>query len=1306
MQQNIGAILKNYLLIISLLLSFSAFAQRPYIEFKENKGQWHNNVLYKAKLPAGELFLEQSGLTYQFFKEADLLRIDELHHNFIKNPTASDYIINLHAFKVNFKNALSATLQPAVARPDYENYFIGNDSSKWASNVKKYEEVTYRQLYNNIDLAFYLNDGVFKYDFIVAPNGNPQDIQLAYDGVDEIFIKNGNLHIKTSVNELVEQKPYAYQNINGKEKEVKCLFQLENNTLSFHFPKGYDTNYPLIIDPALIFASYSGATVDNWGYTSTFDNDGHLYAGGVSFGVGYPTTVGAYQVNFAGGNGSYLSGTDITISKFSPDGTSLVYSTHIGGTENESPHSLVVNNNNELLIFGTTASSNYPVTATAYDNTFNGGTLYNSTVPSYISGSDIIVSKLNTTGTSLLASTFVGGTGNDGLNSLQPLKYNYADDYRGEIIVDGNDNIYVATVTFSTDFPVTTGTIQATNAGGNDGCVFKLSPNLNTLLFSTYIGGTGSDAAYSLQFASNGDILVTGGTTSTDFPTTAGTLHPTSLGNTDGWLMKINNAATSILASTYIGTANDYNQCYFVQLDTADNVYVVGQTRNGYPIFPATVYNNPSSGQFLHKLTNDLSTTVFSTTFGTSSGFVDIALSAFLVNECNYILISGWGGAVNSSALATNSTTNNLPITTNALQSTTDGSDYYLAMFSENADSLMYATYFGGNASFDHVDGGTSRFDKKGIVYQAVCAGCWGNSDFPTTPSAWSNTNNSTGCNLGVFKLDLSNLTADAEVFTSPFYCIGDTVHFQNLSNGGVSYFWDFGDGHTSTDFQPKHVFDSAGTYHVMLVALDSVSCILVDTDYVDVFVGAPPTAITNPVNGICRGDSVQLNASGGTSYVWSPNYNISNDSIDNPLVWPDTTTLYTVVVHDSCGIDTAEILVTVFQKNIDISPDTMVCLGQSAQLTAYGGVSYLWQPAISLNNNTIENPLATPNTNTTYTVEITDSNNCTWDTTTTVLIDTVFPNAITMGNDTICEGDTITIYGSGGQTYSWTPNLTLATPNDSATLAYPSQTTTYVLEATNGCGNDFDTLTIYIIEVHADIVDDTAVCIGSSANLWASGGESYYWSPTMGLSNNTSHNISPEIYVPITYYVDVTDSNGCSTMLSVFVDTLTNPKVNLGEDIEATWGETVQLNSNSNGVQYIWTPIEGLSCSDCPNPIVNTQASSTYYLTVLGVNGCYSYDTISVFFDGAIYVPNSFTPDGDGINDIFYAYGIDIKEFEMYIFDRWGEKLFYSDDMEDGWNGTYKGTLVKNDTYVWKVIFKDVLDKRGELIGTVTLIR
>lgn len=1264
-------------------------AQRPYIEFKENKGQWHENVLYKAKLPAGELFLEQQGLTYQFFKEEDLHRIEELHHNFITHPTAKDSIVNLHAFKVNFLNSNNnSILRPSILRPDYENYFIGNDPKKWASNITKYEEVVYENIYEHTNLKFYLKEGVFKYDFEVLPEGDPENIALEFDGVEDIFIKNGNLHIQTSVNEIIEQKPYAYQQINGKEKAVKCYFVLKGTTLTFDFPKGYNKNYPLIIDPALIFASYSGATVDNWGFTSTFNDLGNLYGGGVSFGVGYPTTTGAIQTTFGGG------ALDISISKFSPNGSMLEYSTYFGGGNSEYPHSLIVNSNDELMVFGTTASTNFPTTAGAYSTTLAGNY-------------DCFVAKFSANGQSLLASTYIGGTGSDGLNNLQPLKYNYADDHRGEIIVDANDDVFVATVTSSNDFPTTPGTIQPASAGGNDGIIFKLSSNLNSLLFSSYIGGTGNDAAYSLQFSSTGEIFVTGGTTSNDFPTTAGVLNPTVLGNTDGWLMKINNTATSILASTYLGTANDYNQCYFVQLDTADNVYVVGQTRNGYPIFPATVYNNPSSGQFLHKLTNDLSTTVFSTCFGTGSGFVDIALSAFLVNECNYILISGWGGAVNNTALATNSTTNNLPITSNAIQPTTDGSDYYLVMFSENADTILYATYFGGNASFDHVDGGTSRFDKKGIVYQSVCASCFGaTSDFPTTPGVWSNTDNSTNCNLGVFKLDLTRLTADAEVYTTPFYCIGDTVHFQNLSNGGVSYYWDFQDGNTSTDVEPLHVFDSAGTYHVMLVALDSISCNKTDTDYVDVFIGAPPTAVVNPVNGICKGDTVQLNASGGSAYYWSPNYNISDDSISNPLIWPDTTTLYTVIVEDSCGTDTTNILITVYQKNISVSPDTMICLGQQVMITASGGGSYNWQPAASLSNNSIANPVASPNTNTTYTVEITDVNGCTWDTTTTVNVDPILPQAATMNDTTICSGDSLVIFGSGGLTYQWTPTQTIAHPTDSATLAFPSQTTQYILEAKNGCGSDFDTLIVNVIDIYAQIVDDTSVCIGNKAHLWASGGESYYWSPTMGLENNTHFEIFPTITTPITYYVAITDTNGCETTLSVNVDTLTNPTINLGDDKEAVWGQEVQLNANSNGLVFEWTPPNGLSCTDCPNPIVTSTESMTYYLKVLGKNGCYSYDTINVYFDGAIYVPNSFTPDGDGINDVFYAFGVDIKEFEMYIFNRWGEKLFYSDDMENGWNGIYQGSLVKNDTYVWKVIYKDVLNKRGELIGTVTLIR
>lgn len=1277
------------------------------IDFIENKGQWEDNIVFKATIPGGDLYLEENEITYLFYNEGDMERLGALHHHEIKNPTPQDFIMNLHAFKIKFLNAHTEKISAAEPTSDYVNYFIGNDKNKWASNVKKYKEVTYKDIYNNIGLKFYLKEGYLKYDFVVQIGGNPNDIQIDYEGVDEIVLEKGEIKITTSVNEMIEQKPYAYQIIRGKQKEVKCNFKLENNIVSFDFPRGYNKKYELIIDPLLVFCSYSGSAADNWGYTSTFDDAGHLYGGGVTFGNGYPSTTGAFQATFAGGNGNYAGGCDITITKFSPDGTSLIYSTYIGGSGNESPHSLIVNSNNELLIMGTTASANYPVSATAYDNTFNGGVTYTGSIPNYIGGSDIVISKLNPSGTVLLASTFIGGSGNDGLNTGPAIQYNYADDYRGEIIIDVNDNVFVATSTSSIDFPVSAGAFQPNLSGGQDGCVFKLSPNLDVLLWSSYLGGTSNDAAYSLQTNSMAEILITGGTVSADFPTTASTIQPTFQGNVDGWITKINSNATSILVSTFIGTP-DYDQTFFVQLDTADNVFVVGQTEGTYPITPATVYNVPNSGQFIHKLSSDLTSTVFSTTFGTGSGEVDIALSAFLVNECNYIFVSGWGGNVNVwNGGAPFSTTFGLPVTANAIQSTTDGSDYYLMMLDEDAASLKFATFFGGNSSDDHVDGGTSRFDKKGIVYQAVCASCnAATTDFPTTPGAWSNTDNSSNCNLGVFKIDLSLLTADAEVFTTPFYCINDTVYFQNLSNGGASYFWDFGDGVTSSLFEPSHVFDTVGTYSVMLIAIDSISCILQDTDYVEVYVGGPPVNIITPVNGICRGDSTQLNIAGGTSYAWTPNYNILNSNTDTPTVFPDTTMIYTVITTDSCGFDTSQVQVVVFQKYVTVDPDTIVCFGESIQINAYGGVIYLWSPPATLNNPNIAGPIATPIEHTTYTVIITDTNSCPWDTTITVKVDSVFPVALGSANGGICEGDSINIYASGGVFYSWSPTSTLTNPNDSSTMAFPSQTTNYVIEVSNACGVDYDTVLVQVQNIIASIVPDTIVCAGNTVNLWAIGGVSYFWYSIQYPSYSTDSSINPIINVPDTFYVDVTDATGCTLTLSVFADTLALPTLELGDDVETKWGTLVTLNPITNGINFWWSPATGLSCTTCQNPIVTATETSTYYLITQGVNGCYNYDTITIYFDGSIYVPNSFTPDGNGVNDFFYAYGKDIVEFEMYIFDRWGEKLFYSDDMSIGWDGTYQGKLAKNDVYVWKVIYEDILGTSGTLYGTATLIR
>src|SRR5690606_22543253 len=191
---------------------------------------------------------------------------------------------------------------------------------------------------------------------------------------------------------------------------------------------------------------------------------------------------------------------------------------------------------------------------------------------------------------------------------------------------------------------------------------------------------------------------------------------------------------------------------YFVQLDLMDEVYVVGSTLGAYPVTPGK-YSTAAGMQFLHKFSNDLSTSIWSTRIG-STGNENLSLTAFLVSNCGQIYFAAWGSSTNGSGMAgVFGSTTGLPVTPDAFQSSTDGGDFWLIMLEPEATALGYATFFGGSSP-EHVDGGTSRFDKEGIVYHAVCAGCGGNSSYPTTPGAWSNTNNSTNCNLGVFKID------------------------------------------------------------------------------------------------------------------------------------------------------------------------------------------------------------------------------------------------------------------------------------------------------------------------------------------------------------------------------------------------------------------------------------------------------------------------------------------------------------------------------------------------------------------------
>nr|MBA3707024.1 SBBP repeat-containing protein [Bacteroidota bacterium] len=651
-------------IIFCLLAPLTFCGEVPKIIFEENKNQWPEQVIFKADIPGGALFLEKNTFTFHYVEQidhhthGDKINSDRVHH---------------HAFKVNFENS----------NPDVEvlgnnllqghrNYYIGNDSRKWAENVKLYGEAYYKNLYNNIDVKVYDNEENLKYDIIVHPGGNPADIRLNYQGTDGIRFENGHLFIKTSVQELIEQKPYTYQLINGKQLEVPSVYRLEGNLVRFAIGS-YDPSLPLIIDPTRIASTYTGAVAYNWGFTATYDNAGNIYIGGKTDASGgaYPTTVGAWDVSSNGGN------YDITLTKFNPLGTAILFSTYYGGSGEEQPHSLVVSKNNELFVVGRTNSANFPVTTGVVQSIKN-------------TGYDIIVGKFGSTG-NLIASTFLGGNGDDCVNfnatdgyvnaTYGNLKYNYGDDGRSEIILDNNSNVYVAACTKSTNFPISASAYDATIGGTQDGVVFKMNSTLTALTFSTYLGGSADDAAYGLKLDKNNNVFIAGGTSSTNFPTTAGVINPTYKGGlADGFIAVLNSTGTSLLRASYLGT-NAYDQGYFMEIDANGDLYVLGQTRGTYPV-TAGVYTNANSGQFIHKVNGALTSTIFSTVIGTGGNAVNISPTAFLVDSCQSVYLAGWGRANYTDNFVTStmpdpSTTTGMPVTANAFQSTTDGKDFY-----------------------------------------------------------------------------------------------------------------------------------------------------------------------------------------------------------------------------------------------------------------------------------------------------------------------------------------------------------------------------------------------------------------------------------------------------------------------------------------------------------------------------------------------------------------------------------------------------------------------------------------------------
>lgn len=948
--------------------------------FIENKGQWPASVHYAADIPGGRLYFEQDGLTYAFNDQ-------NISHNHAGNLGSASLRTQstgseATSIKVKFENANLSSLARFGEAITQFNYYIGNNPDRWGEGCRAYSTITYQNLYEGIDLHFYTSEKGLKYDLNLREGADPSQIKFAYSGQVGMHIEDACLFLNTGQGTITENKPIAYQ----QNEAVTAKYLLNGNVMSFEFPEGYDTSKPLTIDPELIFSTFSGSISDNFGYTACFDNSGNLYSGGIVFGSNFPTTVGSF---YAGGVD------DMLLLKYDSLGQNLLYATFLGGFSEEAPHSLVVNHSNELLIMGSTGSTNYPTTFNAYDRTHNGGDTL-EVWGSMDSGSDIFVSKLDPSGR-LVASTLVGSSGNDGILSMRdigdyitPLIQNYGDYQRGDIIMDEEDNVYISSFTDGEDFPTDGGFQKQYGGGNNDAVVFSLNSDLSELRWSSYLGGTNDDAAYSIKLDQENNVFLGGGTLSSDFPITPGVINTSYKGSIDGFITKISASGDSILQSTFLGT-NSYDQAYFIDIDADQNVYAFGQTRGFYPVTPGT-FSVSNSGQFIHKLGPNLDSTIFSLVFGSGNREPNISPTAFLANECENIFLSGWGGIVNNGNSGNSGNTFNMPITNDALYSQTDGSDFYLMVLSADGSELLYSTYFGSTdtQNGDHVDGGTSQFDKRGIMYQSVCS-CGGlDDDFPTTPGAYARVNTGTifssqgnvdRCNNAAFKFDLASLDArfDADKLLG---CAPFTVTFVNQSIGGEQINWQFGDNQQASNVDTlTHAYDTPGIYEITLTILDENTCIGVSsaTKTVQVF---DVDIQLSAEDSVCTGDQFPLFATGGVSYEWSPVEKLDNPNISNPIALLNETTEFTVRITSAqgCVVDTAVTISAIPIVQEDISVTVLESCTSETQYqfsnNTEGQLPFLWDFGDGTTSSE-QNPIHTYDENGLYTVNLLTEERC-----------------------------------------------------------------------------------------------------------------------------------------------------------------------------------------------------------------------------------------------------------------------------------------------------------------------------------------
>ena len=594
------------------------------------------------------------------------------------------------------------------------NYFVGSDRSKWRSGLATYRELVYRNAWPGIDMVWRGAPGALKYEFVVRPGASVRDIRLAYRGATRVSVRrDGALRIATRLGTLTDGRPLAYQRVKGRQVSVTSRYAL-GTTYGFAVGK-YDAGKALVIDPGLEYSTFLGGSGSDTGFSIAVDDHRNAYVAGFTVSASFPTTPGAVQ---PATGGSF----DAFVTKLSRSGSELVYSTYLGGTNDDLGIDVAVDERGSAYLVGVTQSGNFPTTPGAFQLTDPDP----SAVPD-VCNEDGFVAKLNPSGSALVYSTYLGGTGEDSSNM---------------VAVDEDGNAVVAGSGDTSTFPTTPDSFQPTDPtpGGcdpadprpanNTGIVSKLNRSGSALVFGTYLGGTsGFVSVNSMTIDEEANVYMTG-PADDDYPTTPGAFQETDPApGTDAFVTKMSASGASLAYSTYLGGGADTSDegGLGIGVDEDGLAYVSGRT--GSPSFPTTpgAYDATLSGPddaFVTKLNRSGSALVYSTYLG-GSGFEEPHFSV-AIDEDGRAYVEGTTASAD------------FPTTPGALQPAYGGGslDGFVTVVNRSGSALDYSTFLGG---IGRDIANSVAIDEDGGAY---VTGSTRSANFPTTSRAFDTTQN------------------------------------------------------------------------------------------------------------------------------------------------------------------------------------------------------------------------------------------------------------------------------------------------------------------------------------------------------------------------------------------------------------------------------------------------------------------------------------------------------------------------------------------------------------------------------------